>query len=98
VFGLVAGEGLVLVPVEDLADSKVDRAALVGPRSGSELLKALGLAAAVEAGKGVSQRATGPSEPDGEESGSGLDRGRQAVQAARGDTAAPVTPVGFGTP
>jgi hypothetical protein len=98
VFGLVAGEGLVLVPVEDLADSKVDQAALAGSRSGSELLKALGLAAAVEAGKGVSWRATRPSEPDGEEPGSGLERGRQAVQAARGDTAAPVTPVGFGTP
>jgi hypothetical protein len=90
------GEGLALVPVEDLADSDVDRAALVGSRSGSELLKTLGLTAAVEVREDTAVPATPPSGSDGEEPGSGLDRGRQAVQAARGDTAAPVTPVGFG--
>jgi beta-lactamase superfamily II metal-dependent hydrolase len=98
VFGLVAGEGLALVPVEDLAASEADRAALAGSRSGSELLKALGLTAAVEVREGMVVRAARPSGPDGEEPGSGLDRGRQAVQTARGDTAAPVTPVGFGAP
>jgi hypothetical protein len=97
VFGLVAGEGLALVPVEDLvAAAQADRAALAGSRSGSELLKGLGLAAAVEVGAGIARRATRPSGSDGEEPGSGLERGRQAVQAARGDTAAPVTSVGFG--
>jgi hypothetical protein len=98
VFGLVAGEGLALVPVEDLVDSDVDRAALAGSRSGSELLKALGLTAAVEVREDMVVSAAQPSGPDGEEPGSGLERGQQAVLAARGDTAAPVTPVGFGAP
>jgi hypothetical protein len=97
VFGLVAGEGLALVPVEDLVDAaQADRATLAGSRGGAALLKALGLAAAVGVGVGIARRTTRPSGPDADEPVSGLERGRQAVQAARGDTAAPVTPVGFG--
>jgi hypothetical protein len=97
VFGLVAGEGLVLIPAEDLAAEGPDRATLVGSRSGAELLKALGLAVAVGVGVGVARRAARPSQPDGERPRSGLERGRQAAQAARGADAAPVTPVGFGS-
>lgn len=97
VFGLLAGAGLALVPVENLAAAaQADRAALAGSRGGSELLKALGLAATVGVGVSIARRATRPSGWDGQEPGSGLERGRQAVQAARGDAAAPVTPVGFG--
>jgi hypothetical protein len=97
VFGLLPGEGLALVPVEDLAAAEqADRAALAGSRSGAGLLKALGLAAAVGTGVGIAGRATRPSGSDAEEPASGLDRGLQAVQAARGIDAAPVTPVGFG--
>jgi beta-lactamase superfamily II metal-dependent hydrolase len=98
VFGLLAGVGLALVPVEDLAAAEqADRAVLAGSRSGAELLKALGLAAAVGVGVGIPRRATRPSGSDAaEEPGSGLERGRQAVHAARGEDAAPVTPVGFG--
>jgi hypothetical protein len=98
VFGLLAGEGLALVPVEDLAAAELaNRAALAGPRSGAELLKAFGLAAAaIGVGVGIARRASRPSQPDADGPRSGLERGRQAAQAARGTDAAPVTPVGFG--
>jgi hypothetical protein len=106
VFGLVAGEGLVLVPVEDLeADLSEDlatagwgdRAMRLTPRR-ARLLTTLGLAAAIGAGVGLARRPR-PPWPAGRasaEEASGLGRAQQAVQAARRTDAAPAVPVGFG--
>ncbi len=104
VFGLVPGEGLVLLPVEDLeADTVAGRAAARGPRAGDSgdggrLLAALGLTAVVAGGLVAARRRAGRSRRADEAvaRGSGLDRAEQAVQAARGARSAPVTPVGFG--
>lgn len=90
VFGLQPGEGLVLLPVEDLAEAN-DAAAASMSTAGRRLLAALGVTAAavgagVLAGRERRQNATG------------LDRGREAVKQARGEDVAPPTPVGFGRP
>jgi hypothetical protein len=106
VFGLVAGEGLVLVPVEDLeADLGEDlaaagwdnRAVRLTSRSRARLLTTLGLASAIGVGIGLARRRRPPrSAALAREGASGLGRAQQAVQAARGTDAAPAVAVGFG--
>jgi beta-lactamase superfamily II metal-dependent hydrolase len=106
VFGLVAGEGLVLVPIEDLeedlseglaAAGQGDRATPLAPRSRARLLATLGLASAIGVGVALARR-PGVSRPAdvAREDASGLSRAQQAVQDARGTDAAPAVPVGFG--
>jgi hypothetical protein len=106
VFGLVAGVGLVLVPVKDLeaglseglaARGWADRATHLAPRSRARLLTTLGLAGAIGVGVGLARRpgAPRPAAAASEEA-SGLSRAQQAVQNARGTDAAPAVPVGFG--
>ncbi len=66
VFGLVAGEGLVLLPVEELeADRAAERVALGGPgrQSGGWLLLGLGLTG-VGAGVAAARRAARARRPD----------------------------------
>ncbi len=83
VFGLVAHEGLRLVPVE-AAITEAKSASGSGWRSGGGLLAALGATVAVgTAAAVVGQRR-------------GLDDVESAVKQARGADAAPATAVGFG--
>jgi hypothetical protein len=106
VFGLVAGEGLVLVPTEDLeadlskslaAAGPRDPATRLAPRRRVRLLRTLGLAGAIGAGVGLGRRPR-PSRlaAAASEDASGLSHVLGAVQDARGTDAAPAVPVGFG--
>ncbi len=97
VFGLCPGEGLVLLPVEELEEP--DRAVEAAGSRASRLLKALGTTAAVAGGLGAAVLAARAASrrrlaaPAGSPGVAGV---RDAIRRARGEDAAPATSVGFG--